>query len=69
MKITHTPPIIRETENGWLLVITDTDGVQHAAPVGAWFASQFITRVVLPSLVLDAMNEPHPTLPGVIADA
>lgn len=51
--------MLRQTETGWLIVIIDETGEEHAAPVGTWFAAQFMTRIVLPSLVLDAAKEPH----------
>lgn len=66
MQISQTPPIIREIDGRWVVVITDPDGSQHAAQIGSWFAAQFVTRVVIPQLVLDAATDPNqPTLPGV----
>ncbi len=56
MQISQTPPIIREDNGRWLIIITDPDGSQHAAEVGEWFAAQFVTRVILPKLVLDAQK-------------
>jgi len=66
VKISQSPPIIREIDGRWFVVITDGDGSQHGAQVGEWFAAQFVTRVVLPKLVLTALNDPNqPTLPGI----
>lgn len=54
---TQTPPVIREIDGAWFIVITDGE-TEMIAPIGAWFALQFITRVVIPKLVLEAMKEP-----------
>ena len=66
MQITQTPPIIREISGQWFVVIVLDNQQEIAAPIGEWFAAQFITRVVLPKLVLNAMNDPNqPSLPGL----
>lgn len=61
MNVSKTPPVLRENPDGsWLIIVIDPDGTEHAAPVGEWFAAQFITRVVLTKLVLDAPKEIEP---------
>lgn len=56
---TETPPVIREENGKWFIIVTDGT-TEMKAPIGAWFAAQFMTRVVVPKLALDAMREPHP---------
>lgn len=56
---TQTPPIIREVDGKWFIVLTDGQ-TEMIAPIGAWFAAQFMTRVVVPQLALNAMKEPRP---------
>jgi hypothetical protein len=53
---TKIPPVIREIDGRWFLVVTDGK-TEITAPIGSWFASQFMTRVVIPQLVLDAMKD------------
>jgi hypothetical protein len=59
--MTDTPPTIREVDGKWFICVVGED-VEMWAPVGAWFASQFVTRVIIPKLVLDAQAEHTPVI-------
>jgi len=54
-KRVQTPPTIKEIDGQWFVQIHDGD-LTLEAPIGEWFAAQFVTRVIIPKLVLDAMK-------------
>lgn len=53
---TETPPVIREVDGQWFIVVTDGK-TEMIARIGTWFAAQFATRVIVPKLALDALKE------------
>lgn len=44
---TSTPPVLRERDGGWFIVVIAAN-LEIEAPVGPWFAHEFLSRVVAP---------------------
>ena len=44
---TPTPPVLRERDGGWFIVVIAAN-LEIEAPVGPWFAHEFLSRVVAP---------------------
>lgn len=47
---TETPPILRERNGQWFVVVI-AGTVEIEAPLGEWFAGEFLKRVVLPKVL------------------
>jgi len=56
MRVSANPPVLVERDGQWFIRITDGN-LAIEAPIGEWFATQFITRLVIPKLVLNVMRD------------
>jgi hypothetical protein len=46
---TETPPVIRE-RNGQMFIVLVAGTMEIEAPLGEWFAGEFVKRVILPKV-------------------
>ncbi len=46
---TQTPPILRQRDGRWFIV-TCTGNLEIEAPIGPWFAAEFLSKVVAPAV-------------------
>lgn len=44
-----TPPILRQRDGKWFAVVIH-GGLEIEAPIGKWFAAEFMVRIVIPQV-------------------
>ncbi len=47
--IVETPPVLKERDGKWFVQIVHGD-LTVEAPVGSWFATEFMVRIVIPQV-------------------
>lgn len=55
---TTTPPVLRQRDGRWFIVVAAAN-LEVEAPLGPWFASEFMSRVVAPLVAPPTEKDPQ----------